>query len=124
MQQQSKILVVDDNPTNVLIMEELLGEDYQLATAYSGEAALTIARDFRPDVILLDIMMPGLDGYETCRRLRAEPRLEAAKIIMVSAKSLAAERTQGYAAGAYDYVSKPFEHPELLAKIRQALLET
>lgn len=113
-----KILIVDDNPTNVAILEEILEEEYSLETALCGEEALEIALDFRPALILLDIMMPGIDGYETCRRLRETQQLRATKIIMVSARSSLQERLQGYEAGADDYVVKPFDEQELLAKVR------
>jgi two-component system sensor histidine kinase/response regulator len=118
MPHRDRILIVDDNPTNVVILEEMLDDKYQLATAASGEEALAIVSDFRPDLILLDLMMPGIDGYETCRRIRASPALCHTKIIMVSAKAMVEERLQGYEAGADDYVVKPFEVEELLAKVR------
>ncbi|MFQ5501953.1 MAG: response regulator [Phycisphaerae bacterium] len=118
MEPKSKILAVDDSPTNVAVMQEMLGEEYTLKTAASGEEALEIANDFRPDITLLDIMMPGIDGYEVCRRMRATPSLRQTKIIMVSAKALVSERLEGYAAGADDYITKPFAEDELQAKIR------
>ncbi len=113
-----RVLVVDDNARNVFICQKLLRE-YTLASAGSGEEALAMVPEFRPDVILLDIMMPGMDGYETCRRLRElGTRGGQAKIIMVSAKAMVSERLQGYDAGADDYVSKPFNPDELIAKVR------
>ena len=118
MKPREKILLVDDNPTNIAILEEILEEDYQLAIAMCGEEALAAAPDFRPDIILLNVMMPGIDGYETCRQIRANPTLKNTKIIMVSAKALVSERLQGYEAGANDYITKPFNKDELLAKIR------
>lgn len=118
MQTKAKVLAVDDNPANLAIMREMIAGEHLLMTAESGEAALKIAYEFRPDITLLDIMMPGLDGYEVCRKMRADPRLTTNKIIMVSAKALVSERLQGYSAGADDYVTKPFEEKELLAKIR------
>ena len=115
---RGRILVVDDTPTNVAIMEEILEERFELATAYSGEEALDVVVDFKPDIILLDIMMPGIDGYEVCRRIRDDEALKNTKVIMVSAKALVSERLAGYEAGANDYVTKPFEEEELLAKIQ------
>ncbi|ETX08896.1 hybrid sensor histidine kinase/response regulator [Candidatus Entotheonella palauensis] len=118
MSNQNRILIVDDNPTNIDILEEMFEDNYQLATSSSGEEALNVAEDFNPDLVLLDVMMPGIDGYETCLKLRSHPRLQYTKIIMVSAKALLTERMQGYEAGADDYVTKPFERDELLAKVQ------
>ncbi|NOT35105.1 MAG: hybrid sensor histidine kinase/response regulator [Candidatus Eisenbacteria bacterium] len=112
-----RVLAVDDNSRNLAIVEKTLDGAFQLVTASSGEQALEIAPCFRPDLILLDIMMPGIDGYETCRRLRALPAVAAAKIIMVSARATTSDRLEGYAAGANDYVTKPFDSDELLAKL-------
>jgi len=117
MQHKDKILLVDDNPTNVAILEEVLGEKYHLKTAGSGEETLALVEEFRPDLILLDIMMPGIDGYETCRRIRANPSLKYVKIIMVSAKAMVSERIEGYQSGADDYITKPFDEEELMAKV-------
>ena len=118
MQPRRRIMVVDDNPTNIKIAEVTLGETYHLATAVTGEEALRIAAEFRPDIILLDIMMPGIDGYEVCRQIRGNPALRHTKIIMVSAKAMVSERLEGYEAGADDYITKPYEEDELLAKVR------
>ncbi len=121
MQQSDRILIVDDHPINIEILEELLEDDYQLATATSGEEALAIAPTFTPALILLDVMMPGIDGYETCRRIRATPDLSHTKIIMVSAKAMDSEQRQGYEAGADDYVTKPFNKHDLLTKVHAFL---
>ncbi len=112
------VLGVDDSPRNIAILRKSLGREFDLIPASSGEEGLEIAAQRRPDLVLLDIMMGGIDGYETCRRLRAMPRLGNTKIIMVSAKAQASERLQGYEAGADDYVTKPFDPDELLAKVR------
>jgi two-component system sensor histidine kinase/response regulator len=117
MQRQGKILAVDDDANNIAILKELLQDDYDLETTTRGEHALEIARTFRPDVILLDIMMPGMDGYEVCRRLREQGDLKYTKIIMVSARAMVPERLEGYKAGADDYITKPFDGDEFLAKI-------
>ena len=118
MRNKEKILVVDDNAINLAIIEELLDDDYLVEMAENGHEALEIASQFHPDLILLDIMMPGIDGYETCRRLRADPVMGKAKIIMVSAKAMLADRLEGYEAGADDYLIKPFDEAEFLAKIK------
>ncbi len=118
MQRQEKILIVDDHGTNIEILEDLLSECYPLASATSGKAALQMAPVFQPALILLDVMMPGIDGYETCRQLRANPILRYTKILMVSAKATDADRLAGYEAGADDYITKPFNKDELRAKVR------
>ncbi len=87
MQPHSRILIVDDHPPNVVLLEDILGDDYHLATAACGEEALAVATEFQPALVLLDIMMPGIDGYETCRRMRQNPALHPTKIIIVSAQS-------------------------------------
>lgn len=116
-----RILIVDDHPMNVMIMEEILAEAYQLEIANTGEEALALAPDFGPDLILLDIMMPGIDGYETCRRLRAMPALHRTRVVMVSAKAMEEDRLQGYKAGADDYVTKPFDNQTLLTTVQDHL---
>mgnify|MGYP001584180673 CR=1 FL=1 len=121
MQRQGKILAVDDDPNNIAILEELLAEDYDLETTTSGEQALEVAQTFRPDVILLDIMMPGMDGYQVCQRLREQGAFKYTKIIMVSARAMVPERLEGYKAGADDYITKPFDGDEFLAKIQTYL---
>ncbi len=117
MQLRSRILIVDDHVANVDILKKIFGGSYELATAESGAEALVAADHFRPDIILLDVMMPGMDGYETCRQLRGTPDLAHAKILMVSAKTRLEERLNGYDAGADDYIIKPFDPHELRAKV-------
>jgi len=118
MQPRNKILAVDDNIIDIATIEMLLGERYDLRTATTGEDALEIAADFRPDIILLDNMMPGLDGGQVCRQIRADSGLRHTKIIMLSGKSRVSERIEAYQDGADDYITKPFNEDELLAKIR------
>ena len=112
-----KILVVDDNPSNIEFLEEIL-EGYNFHAATSGEEALQVASKLKPAVVFLDIMMPGLNGYQVCQMMRKSPTLSHTKIIMVSAKATIAERLEGYDAGADDYIVKPFNAHELLAKLR------
>jgi len=118
MHPRNKILAVDDNVIDIATIEKLLGERYDLKTATTGEDALAIAGDFQPDIILLDNMMPVLDGGQVCRQVRADSGLRHTKIIMVSGKSRVSERIEAYQAGADDYITKPFNEDELLAKIR------
>ncbi|MBN2595026.1 MAG: hybrid sensor histidine kinase/response regulator [Sedimentisphaerales bacterium] len=115
---RSKILAVDDDAVDIKTIEKLLGEHYEFRTATTGEEALVVAADFRPDIILLDNMMPGLDGGQVCRQIRADSGLRHTKIIMLSGKSMVSERIEAYRAGADDYITKPFNEDELLAKIR------
>lgn len=117
MQPRNKILAVDDDVVDIRIVEKLLGREYELKTASTGEQALEVAADFQPDIILLDNMLPGIDGREVCQQIRADSRLRHTKIIMVSGKTMVSERVEAYEAGADDYIIKPFDEDELLAKI-------
>ena len=121
MQAKKRVLAVDDNELNLEIIKEILDDEYNLKTATTGEEALEVAVDFRPDIILLDIMLPGTDGYEVCRQIRANPALRHIRIIMVSAKAMTSERIEGYEAGANVYIAKPFDGDELLKKVRNEL---
>lgn len=118
MQTQRKILAVDDDPNNIAILEELFDGNYDLKISSNGEQALEIAREFLPDIILLDIMMPGMDGYEVCQQLREHDILKDTKVIMLSARAMNSEQLKGYRAGADDYITKPFDGDELLEKVR------
>jgi len=113
-----KILCVDDDTASITMFENILGPEYGLASVSSGEEALKVAKIFRPDLILLDVIMPDMDGYETCRRLRADSDLQHVKIILVSAKTDITARLTGYEVGADDYLTRPFEPDELLAKVK------
>ncbi|MBU0944436.1 MAG: response regulator [Proteobacteria bacterium] len=116
----SKVLIVDDEPINVKLIEEILEyeNDFICKTASNGEEALSILDDYHPDIILLDIMMPGISGYEVCRKIKNDKRYKFAKVLMVSGKAMVEERLQGYEAGADDYITKPFIDDELLAKLK------
>lgn len=117
----AKILIVDDVPDNVkLLAYELLDDGYEVLRAYDGQEALRLARAELPDVILLDILMPGLDGIEVCLRLKAEPVLEPIPVIMVSARELEQDIVRGLDAGAQDYITKPFNNRIVLARVRSA----
>ena len=113
MNRKRRILAVDDNPENNEIIQEVLGDDYDIRTASTGEEALKMAPDFQPDIILLDVMMPGIDGYETCRQLRQHPRLKKTTVLMVTAKGELEARIKGHEVGADDYMSKPFSGEQL-----------
>ncbi len=113
-----KILIVDDDDAFRRLLVTLLRDDGQLETAASGEEALEIVSRFLPDLILLDIMMPGIDGYETCRRLKAGPPSERAHVIMVSAKSSREEQARAFEVGADDYIVKPIDPQELRSRVQ------
>ena len=117
--EKTRILIVDDEPQNTAIIQEILyfHDDYIFEAVDNGYKALEIIDDFRPEIILLDVMMPGIDGYEVCRRIRNEESHRFIKIIMISGMSMIEERLKGYEAGADDYITKPFIEDELLAKI-------
>jgi len=115
---EKRILVVDDCEMNVDILRELLCDEYEVETAVNGEECLEKLHGFSPDLILLDIMMPGANGYEVCKTIKSGPYGAFTQVVLVSGKAAAEERVEGYEAGADDYVIKPFDHDELLAKVR------
>ena len=118
MEDKNKILVVDDDSSIINFLKEVLELDYELKTAASGEEALRLIESFKPEIVLLDVMMPGIDGYETCRRIKENEQSTHVKILFLSAKVTLEERLKGYKVGGDDYVTKPFETEELLAKIK------
>lgn len=113
-----RILIVDDDASILRLLRRVLGAEYLVAEADSGEQALAMLEAFDPDLVMLDIMMPGIDGYEVCRRIRTNPASRGVQILMVSAKSSREEQFRAYAAGADDYVTKPFDPQELQARVR------
>lgn len=116
------VLVVDDDVDIARYVELNLSlEGFAVHVAHDGEDAVAKAMATGPDVVLLDVMMPGLDGYEVCRRLRSDARTSHAAIIMLTAKTLSADTVLGLTAGADDYIAKPFDPPELVARVRAAL---
>lgn len=117
-----RVLVVDDNFLNVRLLEELLKTaSYEVATAMSGEAALEKLRQSRPDIVLLDVMMPGMDGYEVCRRIRQSEKTARLPVIMVTALDKPTDREMGLAAGADDFLTKPVEDGVLFPAMRRAM---
>ena len=112
------ILVVDDNPDNLRLFTELLREHrYKVRLAPNGNRALATIRKEAPDLILLDIMMPGMDGFEVCRRLKADERTAAIPIIFISALYETNDKVNAFALGGVDYITKPFKAEEVLSRI-------
>jgi CheY-like chemotaxis protein len=110
------VLVVDDTPANIQLLSGLLRDRYKVKVATSGEKALKIAAtDPPPGLILLDVMMPEMDGLEVCRRLKSDPTTEAIPVVFVTGKDDAAERREGLALGAVDYLAKPVDPARLEA---------
>ncbi|MEA2554683.1 MAG: hypothetical protein QOI60_14 [Actinomycetota bacterium] len=117
-----RILVVDDDPVIVRLLEVNFRLDgFDVATAGRGEDALVLAQETVPDIILLDVMMPGLDGYEVYRRLREIPELEKVPVLFLSARAKDDDRSRGLASGVLDYVTKPFDPSDLVATVRRRL---
>ncbi len=113
------ILVVDDTPTNIAVLVELLGgEGYRVLVAKSGTDALDQLDFASPDLIMLDVMMPGLDGYEVCRRLKSDAKLRDIPVVFMTALAEPEEKLKGFRVGGEDYVTKPLQHEEVLARIR------
>jgi len=118
----AKVLVVDDTPHNVKLLADLLAvKGYQVATAVNGEEALSKVASDPPDLILLDVMMPGLSGYDVCRRLRADPGTALLPIVLVTSLDPQSERVKGIEAGADDFLGKPINQAELFARVRSLL---
>ncbi len=118
----SMVLVVDDTEANIDILVETLGDDYDVSVAIDGESALESVESEAPDLILLDIMMPGMDGYEVCRRLKADERTRNIPIIFVTAMSEAEDEAKGLSLGALDYITKPFKPSLVKSRVQNHLL--
>jgi len=120
--QKGTILVIDDEPDLLELVEFNLKKDgYEVIVAKNGQAGLEIAQKHLPDLIVLDLMMPGIDGLEVCRQLRSDERTRQTPMIMLTAKSAEADRIVGLELGADDYVTKPFSPRELIARVRALL---
>jgi DNA-binding response OmpR family regulator len=117
-----QLLLVDDNVTNLQVLQQTLdGRGYKLLVAKNGPGALTIAQKAKPSLILLDIMMPEMDGYEVCRRLKADPETQEIPVIFLSALTDTEDKVKGLDLGAVDYVSKPFQPEEIIARVNTHL---
>src|SRR5262249_29822641 len=118
---QSRILIVDDVKANIDVLVQALREDYKLSVATNGETALRSAAKNPPDLVLLDIVMPGMDGFEVCRRLRAATQTQEVPVMFLSALDEVANKALGFEVGGNDYLTKPFEMLEVKARVRSLL---
>jgi phosphoserine phosphatase RsbU/P len=119
---KSKVLIVDDTPENIQVLMETLKDRYTIVAAINGEKALKLAvAKPQPELILLDIMMPGMDGFEVCRRLKADPQTREIPVIFLSALDDTANKVKGFAEGAVDYISKPFQPEEVHIRVNTHL---
>src|ERR1700685_391267 len=122
MHSPPRILVVDDNETNRDILVTRLSQDnYELLQASDGEEALAAARECLPDVILLDVMMPKVDGIEVCRRLQSDPHFLCTPIVLVTARADSKDVVEGLEAGADEYLTKPIDQMALVARVKSVL---
>src|SRR5215217_6071571 len=112
------ILIIDDNPTNLTVVGEFLSrQGFQVMTALSGELGLELARNDQPDLIVLDVLLPGINGFETCRRLKADERTKTIPVIFTTIMTSVEDKLTGFAAGGVDYITKPFHYEEILARV-------
>ncbi|NOX25647.1 MAG: response regulator [Deltaproteobacteria bacterium] len=118
MREHLKILIVDDTPFNIRVLNDLLKADYDIYAANNGAEALRLVPQIKPDLILLDIMMPEMDGYEVCRRLKADKNIAAIPVLFVTAKIEAEDETRGLELGAVDYITKPINPAVVIARIK------
>ncbi|MFT5789214.1 MAG: putative two-component system response regulator [Shewanella sp.] len=118
---KATILVVDDTPGNIDILVGILSNDYKIKVAIDGPKALALAQKNAPDIILLDVMMPGMNGYEVCERLKTDPMTCHIPVIFVTALADTADETQGFALGAVDYITKPVSAPVVQARVKTHL---
>lgn len=116
-----KVLIVDDAPLNLLLLTELLSNDYQVIAANSGERALELCADVKPNIVLLDVMMPNMDGFEVCAELKNNPLTQDIPIIFVTAKTETIDEERGFFLGAVDYIQKPFSPSVVRARVKTQL---
>jgi len=117
------VLIVDDTEANVDILVDALAEEYDIAVAMDGESALEIVADEKPDLILLDIMMPGMNGFEVCEKLKADRTTRDIPVMFLSGKTEAAEKEKGMAMGAVDFITKPIDVAAIQQKVKHILMQ-
>ena len=115
------ILVVDDAPENLMVMQAILANDYSLKLLDNAKDALDYAFANPPDLILLDVMMPEIDGFETCRRIKANPKLADVPVIFITSKNDVQDEEQGFSVGASDFIHKPISAPVVAARVKTHL---
>ena len=121
-QDEPRILLVDDDATSLAVLRRTLdGRGFRLFVTRSGEEALEVARRARPLLVLMDVVMPGIDGYEACRRLKSDPQTRDAAVIFLSSLDEARDKVRGLEAGAVDFVTKPFQAEEVVARVNTHL---
>lgn len=119
---KGKVLLVDDEPPILTALEFLVEQaGYEVQTATHGEEAIRKAAPFRPDIVVLDVMMPGMDGFEVARTIRKMPEMENTRIIFLTARGTTRDRSQGYASGGEIYLTKPFDNHQLLTVINEVV---
>lgn len=118
----ARILIVDDVPANIQLIANMLSKEaFQISAALSGAQALGMVERVQPDLVLLDVTMPVMDGFETCRQLKALPATAEVPVIFLTGRAAEEDVLRGFEAGGVDYVSKPFSHPELMARVQTHL---
>ena len=118
----TSLLIVDDDPFIARLLQiELTAAGYEVRTAGNGAVALELALERCPDLVIADVMMPGVDGFELTRRLRLDERTAATRVILLSARGMSEDKLEGFAVGADEYLVKPFDPPSLLERIRDVL---
>lgn len=117
--ERSRILAIDDEPMNLIILESLLDDHYQVYTAESGAAGLERLRDDPPiDLVLIDVVMPEMDGYEVCRRIKLAPRTQRIPVLFLTGLNTLDSDLRGFSVGAEDFIHKPFSPPIVLARVK------
>ena len=118
-----KVLIVDDEPNIVVAVEYLMKKNgYQIETAYNGQDALHTAESFQPDIVILDVMMPGMNGFEVAQQIRGNPLHQNTQIVFLTAKGTTKDKMQGYSQGGDFYITKPFDNHDLVNTIQEMTL--